>query len=236
MKLKVAGKIRLAATLLALGSALPFGIAQGVMITLEDVTNGGGFFAALSLEDAGVDTVNVTINIADPINVGLTEGDILALFFDIADSTFDTETLAATSFNPGAIEGGVTVFPAGDGTSLGGNANVNGTGFQFDVGIETGQNGRSQGFNQLVMFDLMGTGLSTGTFGQDFGLRVQSIDGTGTDFFAEGSSMLIGNPGPIIPTPNPNPIPTPGTLALLGAGLLGVSFARRASNSATKVV
>ena len=236
MKLKVAGKIRLAATLLSLSSVLPFGIAQGVTINvgLEDATNGGNFFANLTLEDTATDTVGVTIDIADPINNGLTQGDILALFLDIADTSFNTSTLTATSFIPTAITGGVTVFNAPGGTSLGGNANVNGTGFQFDVGIETGQNGGNQGFNQLVMFDLMGTGLSTSTFGQDFGLRVQSI--AGATIFAGGSSKLIGNPGPIIPTPTPNPIPSPGTLALLGAGLIGVSFARRASNSVTKVV
>ena len=213
---------------------LPFGIAQGALINviLEDATNGGNFFADLTLEDTNTNTVKVSIDIADPVNSNLQQGDILALFFDIDDPSFSATTLTAANFDPSVIIGGVTVFGASGGTTLGGNANVNGTGLRFDVGIETGQNGRNQGFNQLVMFDLMGTGLSTSTFGQDFGLRVQSIDGTSN--FTSGSSMLTGNPSDPI-TPPPTPIPSPGTLALLGAGLIGVSFARRSSDTATDV-
>ena len=71
MKFKVAGKIRLAATLLALGSVLPLGIAQGVTINvgLEDATNGGNFFANLTLEDTATDTVEVA-SLGDACNSG----------------------------------------------------------------------------------------------------------------------------------------------------------------------
>lgn len=76
------------------------GLAHGAMITtnLEDVTNGGGFFGVVTFLDNGADTVTITADISPPINAGLTQGDILGLWFDFADfgSLSGTPTFVAS--------------------------------------------------------------------------------------------------------------------------------------------
>lgn len=206
-------KCLLRALMFVTAAALPLSAANaGLIVDLEDATNGGGFFAGLELQNTNPNTVGVTLDIQDPINDGLSKGDILGFFFNINGMFAD---LAATNFNPAESNQGLTVFMSPS-DSLGGNNNLNGTGFTFDVGVTTGVQGGKQGsgFIQLITFDLTGTGLTTAAFGEDFGLRVQSIEGTSS--FSSGSAKLIGSG-----TPDPTPVSSPGSLPLLAAGMLG---------------
>lgn len=76
---------RLIAAALMMAAA---GIANAAVIAeLEDVTNDGGFFAEVRFEDTATGVVRVTADIAPPINVGLTQGDILGLWLDISDES-----------------------------------------------------------------------------------------------------------------------------------------------------
>ena len=209
-------------------------VAMGAPIVadLEDQTNGGGFFATVTIADNGSNTVKITADIAAPINAGLTKGDILALWFDFANFGALSGTAAVT--NPSTTILGTIAFgnnavgasPAG----FGANANLNGVGgSNWDFAVELGDNGNSLGFIQTVSFDLTITGLDQSQFlNQRVGMRVQSIEGDDDFTYAEGSSKLTGTgTGDDDPDPDPNPVPVPGTVLLLGLGLLGLRFARR---------
>lgn len=206
-------------SLLTAIALLSAGAANAAVVSanLEDVTNGGGFFAQVTFEDIGT-YVKVTADIADPINVGLTQGDILALGMQIADESllgslsFGTNIQAPTGIVTGSCQtaNSCDLFTGGSGSP--------GTG--FDITVDLGTAGSEAGFIETLMFDI--GGISAGQFvDQLVGMRVQSIEGVGG--YTAGSSKLIG-PGP------GTPLPEPGTLSLLGIGLLGVwRFRRRIS-------
>lgn len=211
-------RLALAATMM-LGA---FGSAHAALLTatLEDATNGGGFFAVVTLEDTDTDQVTVTVDIAEPINVGLTQGDILSIFFDV-DNFALLSGLQAVNGDPTTLSLELAI-DENNVDSIGSPPNpesINPLG-PFDLGVALGANGAAEGFIQTLSFDLIGaSGFSTATFvEQSIGLRVTSIEGV--DTYIEGSSKLIG-------TPPPNEVPVPGTVALLGAGLLGFSVVRR---------
>ena len=145
---------------------------------LEDVTNGGVFFGTVTFADNGTNTVNITAEIADPINAGLTEGDILGLWFDFANfgSLSGTPTLSGATVESYAYgENSVGVSPFSDNNvALNGGQIVG----NWDLAIQVGVNGSSGGFNQILDFDLMIAGLDESMFAdQRVGMRVQSIEG-----------------------------------------------------------
>lgn len=214
MKLSQLTKGAVAATLIASAS-----LAHSAQITvdLEDLTNGGGFFGQVIFEDVGTDTVRVTADIADPINIGLSQGDILGLWTDVSDESILSEVFSFLNQDPlGIVTGSCFAVDGCDGPSGSGGA-FDG----FDIGVELGTQGAADGFIQTLGFDLMATGLSSALFdGQRVGLRVQSIEGDNSFGFNEGSSKLINDdPGPDVTLSEPGII----AMFLMALGGLGLS-------------
>ena len=200
-----------------------------IVADLEDATNGGGFFATVTIEDNGTDTVKITADIASPINAGLTQGDILGLWFDLSD--FSKLSGLASVSNPSVPISGNIVFGDNAVTTKpfpDNNVSLQGTNSgPWDLAVQLGNNGSSLGFIQTVSFDLTILGLDQSQFfDQRVGMRVQSIAGVA----GFTSSKLLGDgEGGGDPDPDPNPVPVPGTVLLLGIGLLGLRFMRRAA-------
>lgn len=190
---------------------------------LTDATNGGGFFGTVTLTDLAPNQVQVDANIADPVNMGLTKGDILGLWFDLgilpaSPIVASGPNFISSIYSPGNVGN----------ASFGGNNNLNGTGAPvWDLAVEVGLNGGAGGFNQMVTIVLSATGLSTNSFFQQrLGMRVQSIEGVAG--FTAGSSKLIGSTFGT-PPPPPMPVAEPGVLGLvlLSMGLMAGAVRRR---------
>ena len=200
-----------------------------IVADLEDATNGGGFFATVTIEDNGTDTVEITADIASPINAGLTQGDILGLWFDLSD--FSKLSGLASVSNPSVPISGNIVFGDNAVTTKpfpDNNVSLQGTNSgPWDLAVQLGNNGSSLGFIQTVSFDLTILGLDQSQFfDQRVGMQGQSIAGVA----GFTSSKLLGDgEGGGDPDPDPNPVPVPGTVLLLGIGLLGLRFMRRAA-------
>ena len=172
--------------ILASGLLIFAGSANAIVINLEDVTNGGGFYGTLTIVDKSTNTVTITADIADPINVGLTQGDILGIGFDISNDSLLSGMLiseinpAGTTINGCYIANGCNVFTGGSGS----------LGQGLDIGISIGVQGSAEGFLQTISFDLASIGLDASVFGELGVMRVQSIEGSS---FGSGSSKLAGD-------------------------------------------
>ena len=172
-------------------------VANSTIITsIEDATNGGGFFAEVTFANNGADTVRVTADISDPINLGISKGDILGLWFDLG--AFNSLSGAPTF--GGSTE--VLEFEYAEdsvGSSLGKNININGSSAKdWDLAVNVGKNGAKDGFNQTLSFDITIAGLDESLFfGSRVGMRVQSIKGSS---FRSDSSKLVGSTPSVVPT------------------------------------
>ena len=211
-------KTRILFTAIAL---LISGAAQALIVTaeLEDVTNGGGFFAEVKFEDVG-SYVKVTADISDPINVGLTKGDILGVGMQLSNEALvGSLSFGSNIQNPAGIVTGSCQTINGCNLFNGGSGSP-GTG--FDITVDLGVQGDAAGFIQTLMFDISGGGITASTFvDQLVGMRVQSIEGVS---FSAGSSKLVGD-GPGEP---PNNMVEPTTLGMFLIGLVALIGVRRA--------
>ncbi|NKN34637.1 hypothetical protein [Marichromatium bheemlicum] len=224
--------------------------AGTITTRIEDFTNGGGFFAEVRVSDIDAGRIRIAIDTSTPINPGLTQSDVLALWLDLADpgllpgfSNADHRGATATRdddidqlFPDGGVLG--AWFEDDAVASLGGNNNLNGGGgvaTAFDIGLVLGLNGGRDGFQAQRTFDLQLPGLSSeAVAGQRLGLRVQSIAGGAFD--AIGSAKLLGQFPDTTPPPAPiarlstfstlaapaSSVPTPAPWLLIGLGLLAL--------------
>ena len=200
-----------------------------IVADLEDATNGGGFFATVTIEDNGTDTVKITADSPSWLEWQSWQPDILGFWFDLSD--FSKLSGLASVSNPSVPISGNIVFGDNAVTTKpfpDNNVSLQGTNSgPWDLAVQLGNNGSSLGFIQTVSFDLTILGLDQSQFfDQRVGMQGQSIAGVA----GFTSSKLLGDgEGGGDPDPDPNPVPVPGTVLLLGIGLLGLRFMRRAA-------
>ncbi len=204
-----------------------------VISLLEDATNGGNFFAQITVQDVTTNTVNITADISDPINLGLTNGDILSMGFNLSSLSGlgDTPSLSnivvnGTGMSSNEFFSGASLLLGQDATTTSSrgrkNTNLNGTGTDsWDLFIETGQGGAQYDFIQSLSFDFTLAGLDENYFSnQQIAMRVQSIEDT--ELFTGSSSKLlgVGSEEPLISFELTNvPIPEPAPIGLFGLAL-----------------
>ena len=199
--------------LVVLGFALT-STANAALIVVDDFT--------------GADTqmnVNITNRLGDGVSVDLgftaesaNTGDITGVWLGLDDSLFDpanidVSDIVITSLLPAGVSYSVAIS---DSINLGGGVNLtgeNGYIFQFDLDLSLVQNDLQQ--NDIIdslAFDIITAGLDESYF-DSAGVRLQSVGPNGQDSAKLAGSIVL--------------IPEPGIISLLGAGLIGLGFARR---------
>ena len=197
--------------------ALPVAAHADTIFTLgnsnDTGTSGPGPYATLDVALTSPTTATLTYTRVGSFVFGEMGGNLNASSFTIGPVSF----LLAPSSNQ------TPTFTASSG-SLDGFGN-------FSVDQVSNPNGFSAAVIEasFTVTDTSGTWASSDAVltpdNKGFEAAVHAFTATGGSFFAANSSSCTGatcNP----PPPPPPPIPEPGTLALLGAGLLGLAGAR----------
>jgi hypothetical protein len=189
---------------------------------------GTNIYATASFVDAGADTVRLTMNVLS--GAGLAAGTFVNdWYFNLAGGN----SLGLSYALVGSSIGAVSI----DKTAGVDCCKANGTGGNFDLAFHfnTGQPANQLGAGQSSVYDLSRTGLTSSMFN----LVSQNVAGGGAGYTAAvhvqgyGNSVWLGNVPPPPPpctvncgTP-PQELPEPGTLMILGTGLLALAYRRR---------
>lgn len=181
-------------------------------------------------QGAGADADKLMFKVDFVPSGGNTIGDLRGIFFDVANESL----IAGLSL----IGSDVLLCKGNDNLDSCGSSsnNVNGTGHTYDLGVEIGSQGIGAGDDfQTISFKLdhSSQNLVLGTFfdlvddpNSPMAGRVMSL---GTPNSREGSAKLLGDNCTV--DCEPSQVPEPVSLALLGAGLFGLGFARRRSRA-----
>ena len=208
---------RLALSLAAAGVFGWVAAADAGTINLNTLVTGSGFgptppTGTVTITDIGTDV---------RFDFSISEGDLGALFFNLIP-TFDFADVSISA---------VSTSPGSPGATLLDNPQAP-SNLDFDLGVDFGT-GSSPGnvvTSGSFILSVDGLDLSQPSFYETstnpggttvtIAARLQSLGAGGG-----GSAVIGGNPGP-----GPNPASEPATLAVLGAALLGLAFARRRSS------
>lgn len=200
------GKLALAAVAVAglFLAAVPSASANSVV----NLTCGGSACGSVTITDvsSGVVTVNVTMTNGFTIQANAANG----FFFNSSVSSLTISNFSASPNGTGGAEFNKTAFSSSLVQSAGSFHNADGS-FNFDVskyGLPSGQTSVSS-----ISFTLTGTGLSSSSFGT-LGVHFCSpLDGQAN----------FNCPSPTGFSSETQVVPEPGTMTLLGSGLVGLA-------------
>lgn len=208
---------------IVIGFASTNAFADSVNVFLTARTGSGDEVGvAVNLLDVGGD-VKFSAEVQEIPGLIPGEGDILALWFDVASSVNLANVTHAAPYDPPSLEFKITGFEKGHDTigsaPWGGNPNINGmpapfdASTKYDMAIKIGSNGAPPG-DYFPKISFMFTNISVADFvGGRMAARVTSIGDTGDS--GKYAAWVPDNP-PVVPTPSA----ALGGLALLGfAGL-----------------